>query len=209
MFFIDKPDAAQSEIRIFKPSLNYDALGEYYRVDLMNYALGEAFNSRINLNLREDKGYTYGARGYFVGQKHYGYYVARSAVRSNVTLESLQELLKEIAQYHSVGPSEAEWQFTQNSIGQRDARAFETPSQKLGFLDRIYRYQLNPDFINQQQHILANMTLEEASKLAKKHLEPSSMSILIVGDKHRVLPTLRLLGNQYQIIELDSEGNRL
>ncbi len=207
LYFIDKPNAAQSEIRIFKQALPYDALGEYYRADLMNYALGEAFNSRINLNLREDKGYTYGARGYFIGTKQYGYYVARSGVRSNVTLESLQEILKELSQYHATGPVKEEWLFTQNSIGQRDARAFETPSQKLDFLDKIYRYQLEPDFIEQQQDILNNMSLEGAAKLASKYLDPASMGVLIVGDKQTVLPKLQSL--DYTIVELDSEGNRL
>ena len=65
IYFLDKPGAAQSEIRIGKRSLPFDATGEYYRATLMNYSLGGAFNSRINLNLREDKGYTYGARSFF------------------------------------------------------------------------------------------------------------------------------------------------
>src|SRR5690606_9015931 len=69
IYFVDKPDAAQSEIRIGYPAMPYDALGEYYRTGLMNYTLGGAFNSRINLNLREDKGYTYGARSGFRGSK--------------------------------------------------------------------------------------------------------------------------------------------
>ena len=70
----------QSEIRIGKPSMTYDATGEYYRASLMNFALGGAFNSRVNLNLREDKGYTYGARAGFSGNKEYGSYTARAGV---------------------------------------------------------------------------------------------------------------------------------
>ena len=132
----------------------------------MNYALGEAFNSRINLNLREDKGYTYGARGYFVGNELFGYYSAQSGVRSNVTLESLQEMLKEINQYNTTGPSVDEWQFTQNSIGQRDARAFETPSQKIGFLDKIYRYNLEPEFIDEQQEVLKSMDIKTSDSVS-------------------------------------------
>jgi len=65
--------------------MNYDATGEYYRADLMNYNLGGAFNSRINLNLREDKGYTYGARSFFSGNKFRGIYRAQAGVRADTT----------------------------------------------------------------------------------------------------------------------------
>ncbi|MGY8790769.1 MAG: insulinase family protein, partial [Pseudomonadales bacterium] len=66
VYLVDKPGAAQSEIRIgYLSDVTYDAYGEYWERSLMNYILGGAFNSRINLNLREDKGYTYGARSGF------------------------------------------------------------------------------------------------------------------------------------------------
>jgi len=96
LYFIDKDNAAQSEIRIGKRALPYDATGEFYRAGLMNYPLGGAFNSRINLNLREDKGYTYGARSFFDGEDVRGAYVASSAVKKDKTAESIIEFVKEI-----------------------------------------------------------------------------------------------------------------
>src|SRR5262249_25576420 len=66
IFLVDVPRAAQTEFRVgYATGLKYDAMGEYYRANLMNYALGGAFNSRLNLNLREDKGWTYGASSGF------------------------------------------------------------------------------------------------------------------------------------------------
>ena len=79
IYVIDKPDAAQSEIRIGRPALTYDATGEFYRAGLANFVLGGAFNSRINLNLREDQGYTYGARSMFVGEMDYGMFTATAS----------------------------------------------------------------------------------------------------------------------------------
>lgn len=204
LYFIDKAGATQSAIRVFKPSLLFDATGEFHKNELMNYVLGEAFNSRINLNLREDKGYTYGARSNFVGNEYYGYYVAYSAVRTDVTLLALQEMIKELDNYQQQGPTIEEWLFTQNSIGQRDALKYETPSQKIGFLFDIYRFGLDRDYIEQQQQILAKMSKDDAVALAKKHLDTNSMAILIVGDKAKVLPELQPL--DYKIVELDLDG---
>jgi len=96
LYFVDKPDAAQSEIRIGKRALPYDATGEYYRSTLMNFPIGGAFNSRINLNLREDKGYTYGARSFFNGDEKAGWYRAGAAVRADSTAASITEFVNEI-----------------------------------------------------------------------------------------------------------------
>jgi len=83
----------------------------------MNYALGGAFNSRINLNLREDKGYTYGARSYFSGEKNRGYYVGSSAVKKDKTAESLTEFINELDGYYGAGITEEELAFTKSAIG--------------------------------------------------------------------------------------------
>jgi len=96
IYFVDKPDAAQSEIRIGKRALPYDATGDYYKANVMNYPLGGAFNSRINLNLREDKGYSYGARSFFNGNENGGWYRAGAAVRADSTAASITEFVNEV-----------------------------------------------------------------------------------------------------------------
>lgn len=206
IYFIDKPGAAQSEIRIGKRALPYDATGEYYRATLMNYPLGGAFNSRINLNLREDKGYTYGARSFFSGEtEDRGYYRAQAGVRSDSTAASLTEFIKEISTYHKTGITPEELEFTKNAIGQRDARAYETPGQKLGFLGRMMTYDLDPSFVDEQNDILENLTKAEVDALAAKHLDLDEMIMLVVGDKAEVFDDVKALG--YPIVELDEDGN--
>ncbi len=204
IYLINKPGAAQSEIRIGKRSLPFDADGEYYRMGLMNYNLGGAFNSRININLREDKGYTYGARSGFRGSTDHGAYTASAGVRSDVTDKSLVEFFKEIKNYHQSGMTQAELDFMKSSLGQRDARKYETPSQKLGFLSQILTYDLDEDFVDEQNDILEGIELEELNELAKKHLNLDEMIVVVVGDKKSILPGLQKLG--YTIVELDANA---
>jgi zinc protease len=205
LYFVDKPNAAQSEIRIGKRALPYDATGEYYRAGLMNYTLGGAFNSRINLNLREDKGYTYGARSFFNGDETAGWFRAGAGVRADATAASIVEFVKEIEQYQADGITQDELAFTKSAIGQRDARAYETPGQKLGFLSRMATYNLDPSFIDEQSDILAGMSEVEIDALADKHLKLDEMIMVVVGDKAKVYDEVVELG--YNVVEIDADGN--
>ncbi len=164
LYLVDKPGAAQSEIRIGRRALAYDATGEYYRARLANFALAGAFNSRINMNLREDKGYTYGARSRFAGNRDYGTFTASAAVRTDATAASIVELQNEIRAYAAEGIAPAELAFTRNAIGQRDALSHETPFQKLGFLSRILTYDLDDDFVERQNEILAAISARRVER---------------------------------------------
>jgi len=205
IYLVDKPDAAQTEIRIGKRSMTYDATGEYYRSFLMNFPLGGAFNSRINLNLREDKGYTYGASAGFGGNAEYGSYTATAAVRADATADSIVQFENEIREYAESGITESELSFTRKSIGQSDARKYETPGQKLGFLAQILVYDLDENYVDEQNEILESIGKDELNALAKKHLQMDDMIIVVVGDKASILPDLEGLG--YEIVELDENGN--
>ena len=207
IYLVDKPGAAQSEIRIGKRALTFDATGEYYRANLMNFTLGGAFNSRINLNLREDKGYSYGARSGFNGTRDYGSFTAQAAVRTDTTGDSIVQFENEIRNYAESGISETELAFTRRAIGQRDARNYETPGQKLGFLSQILVYDLDDDFVDKQNEILDAIGLEELNQVAAEQLSMDDMIIVVVGDKQTILPSLEELG--YEIIELDEAGNEI
>ena len=205
IYIVNKENAPQSEIRIGYMSMPYDAYGEYYKSYVMNYVLGGAFNSRINLNLREDKGYTYGARAGFNGSKYPGPYTASAGVRGNATDSSLVEFMKEIKTYAESGIKKEELEFTKSSIGQSDALKYETPWQKTGFLKRILDYNLDKSFVDKQNEILKSISPEEINTLAKKHLPHDKMVIVVVGDKNKIYEPISKLG--YAIEELDIEGN--
>ncbi|MBA9079243.1 zinc protease [Rufibacter quisquiliarum] len=204
LFIVDKEKAAQSEIRIGYMAMPYDATGEYYKANLMNYVLGGAFNSRINLNLREEKGYTYGAGSYFAGNESAGPYTAYAGVRSNVSDSAVVEFMKEIKRFREEGITDEELAFMKSAIGQSDARKYETSFQKAMFLNNMLRYNLEPDYVAKQNEILKNITKEEINALAKKHLQVEKMSIMLVGDKASIKPGLEKLG--YEVVELDPDG---
>lgn len=204
IYLVDKPGAAQSQIRIGKRALRYDATGEFYRAYLMNFALGGAFNSRINLNLREDKGYSYGAFSAFSGNKEYGSFTAQAGVRTDATADSIVQFENEIRTYAESGISETELSFTRKAIGQRDARSFETPAQKLNLLGQMLEYELDSSFVDEQNQILAAIGKDEIDALAARLLQLDDMVIVVVGDKKAILPGLQGLG--YEIVELDTDG---
>ncbi|AMR32915.1 peptidase M16 [Mucilaginibacter sp. PAMC 26640] len=205
LYLVDIPNAAQSEIRIgYLDNLNYDATGDYYKLGIANYILGGAFNSHINLNLREKKGWTYGARSGFNSGKYGGDFTASAGVLATATDSSVVEFIKEIRNYNAQGITPDELKFTQTSIGQSDARRYETNGQKAAFLSRILEYDLRPTYVDEQNKILQNITPAEINKLASKYLNTDNMVILVVGDKAKILPGLQKLG--YPIVELDADG---
>lgn len=207
IYLVDKEKAAQSEIRIGYIALPFDATGDYYKSEIMNYSLGDAFSSRINLNLREDKGYTYGAGSYFSGNLYAGPYTAYAGVRSNVTDSAVMEFIKEIKNYAESGITDTELSFTRNAMGQRDALKYETAYQKANFLDDIITYNLEADFVDQQTKILKSISKAEIDALGKKYLPLDKMVIVVVGDKALIKPGLEKLG--YEIVETDTDGKPL
>ena len=205
IFFVNKERAPQSEIRIGTIALPYDATGEFFKSTIMNFPLGGAFNSRINLNLRETKGWTYGARSGFNGTKFAGPFTANAGVRADVTDSAVIEFMKEIKNFAEKGITEDELTFTKLSMGLSEALRYETPNQKAAFLKRLLDYNLDKDYTKTQNTILNGMTKAEIDALAKKNLPYTKFNIVVVGDKAKVFNGLSRLG--YEIIELDADGN--
>ncbi|MCH2449914.1 MAG: insulinase family protein [Gracilimonas sp.] len=206
IYLVDKKGAPQSQIRIgYMTDLTFDATGEYYKTGLMNYVLGGAFNSRINLNLREDKGWTYGARTYFTASDEPGPFTAAAGIKAAATDSAVYEFMKEITEYREGGITEEELEFMRNSIGQRDAREYEAPYQKAGFLRQIIRYDLDESFVDEQAYIIQTISQEEINDLAKKHLQPEGFYILVVGDAESHRENLEALG--YEVIAVTEKGD--
>jgi zinc protease len=208
LYLVYKPGSAQSEIRIgYMTDLSYDPTGEYFRRSLMNYVLGGAFNSRINMNLREDKGYTYGARSGFSATQYPGPFTASASVRTDTTAASIIEFMNEMTTYRDEGITPAELRFTQDAIGQGEALDYETPGQKARLLEQIITYDLDSGFVREQQRILNDMSVAQINELARLHLPVERMIILVVGDKSLVGDSLQALG--YPIVELDTDATPL
>ncbi|MGE5431629.1 MAG: M16 family metallopeptidase [Syntrophomonadaceae bacterium] len=204
IYLVHKEDAAQSEIRIghltegrHKP--------DFFARALMNSILGGQFSSRINLNLREDKGYTYGAHSGFNYNKVNGYFYASAPVKNENTADSIVEILKEIKGI-LVYISEKELKFAKSSQVRKFPALFETYGQIGRSLANLIIYCLPDDYFNTYLDKVKKVTLEEAYEAARNNIFPDEMIILVVGDRTAVTPQLQEL-NLGIITELDPDGN--
>ncbi|MEO6950082.1 MAG: pitrilysin family protein [Ginsengibacter sp.] len=208
IYVVNIPNAAQTEFRVgYVTNLKYDALGDYYKAMLSSYNLGGGFNSRLNIRLREDKGWTYGARAGFSGNKYTGEFAFSSGIRADATDSALAEIIGQLKEYNTSGPDKEEVAFMKNSIGQSDARNYETGGQKAAFISRMLIYDLPANFVEQQTKILNNISVKELETLSKKYYDLNKMNILLVGDTKVFMPELKKMG--YEIVELNSDGEKM
>jgi len=203
LFLVDREGAAQSSLRLAHPSLKYDALGDYYLAGLVNFNLGGTFDSRINLNLREDKGYTYGIRSGFAGGPEFGSFRVSGEINQEATAAAVTELLGELERYAADGMTEDEFRYLQNAVGQSDALRYETPGAKLGLLAEILRYDLPLDYRRQQQALLQETGRDTLNALAGRLLDPHNLAIVVVGDLGEIRPQLEGLDLPVELLDED------
>ncbi len=206
LYFVDFPGARQSEIRIGNPGIAYTH-PDFFKATVMNYTLGGSFNSRVNMILREEKGYTYGARTNFIGSEFPGYFVALAGVQSNATLESAEIFRDEMIKYRN-GITSEDLHFTKNALLKSNALRFETIGNLRGMLSTIAKYNLPYDYVKDQEEQIMNMTLEEHKMLAQKYIQPDKMIYLIAGDAKTQLENVKKLGLGDPIL-LDKDGNKI
>lgn len=194
IWLVNKPHAPQTVVRLVRQGMAYDATGELFKTQLANFNLAGNFNSRLNLNLREDKGYTYGAGGYLTGGREIGMASFYAQVRANATLPAIKEFIAELTRMSTTGLTDKEVKFMRLAVGQQDALSYETPAKKAALLGTILSYDLPQDFVAQRNHIVATITKAKMDKLAHKWFNPKDYQIIIVGDAKTLLPQLKTLG---------------
>ena len=204
---MDRPGSAQSVIQIGHvgvPRSNPD----FFPLLVLNTLLGGQFTSRINLNLREDKGYTYGARSSFDFRRGAGPFAATAPVFTGVTKESVVEMLKELRGVRGEMPvTPAELEHAKQAIIRGFPRTFETPGQIADRLETVVTYDLPETYFNTYIERVQAVTLEDLNRVANQHLRPGQMAVVVVGDRRQIEPALRSveeLGDS--ITFLDAEG---
>ncbi|MBI1221483.1 MAG: insulinase family protein [Bacteroidetes bacterium] len=194
IYLIHKPGATQSRIMFGTRTMPYDYNGDYFKLYLANYSLGGSFNSRININLREEKGFTYGANSYNSAGKYDGTWLVSTSVKYEKTDSAVMEIYKEIKNYYENGMTPEELNSMKHSINQSDALKYETSFEKAGFLANILRNDLPKDFVSQQTALVNSVTLTDLNAVVKKYLNPDQMIIVIVGDERDIKDGLKKLG---------------
>ena len=206
LYFVDVPDAKQSIIQIGNLALKRTD-PDYEAVQVMNYKLGGAFNGNLNMILREEKGFTYGARSGFSGSELVAQFTISTSVRSNATLESVQIIRDEIDKYKQ-GITPGDLEFTKNALLKSNALRFETHNELLNLLFEMSKYNLPTNYIEQEEDIIRNMTLEEHKALANKYLDIDKMIYVIVGDAKTQFELLKTIGFD-EVKLLDKTGNEI
>lgn len=192
IYFVDVPGAKQSVIQVGGPAMAQTS-PDYFPATVVNDKLGGSFNGFLNLILREEKGFTYGARSSFTGGKYYGEFVASSSVRSTATLESVEIFKNEMEKYIK-GISDEDLQFVKNSRIKSNARQFETLGSLLGMLTNISTYNKPTDYVRHEEKFIRSLTPEEHTRLAKNFIKPQNLYYVIAGDAETQLKELEKAG---------------
>jgi zinc protease len=192
IYFVDIPGSRQSVIYIGYPAISRDN-PDYIKTDVVNYRLGGAFTSILNQILREEKGFTYGASSYFQEMKIRSPFIASSMVRSDATFESVKIFREEMEKYRN-GISANDLQFVKNYMLRSDALHFETNSALANMLFTMAKYDLPDNYVEQEDNIVRDMTLEEFKAITEKYIIPDRMYYVVVGDAATQMKPLEKIG---------------
>ena len=192
LVIVDRPGSVQSEIRLGGIGIARNA-DDFYAVAVMNRILGGQFSSRLNANLREKRGLTYGVWSTFQALRTPGPFVAGGAFHTEKTAEAASELLRELELMREGGISDEELLFAQESLAGSFALAFETPAQMAQALSVIPLYGLPEDTFATYVPRLRSVTREDVLRVARAYLDTSKMTMVVAGDAARIVPALKRL----------------
>jgi len=205
IIIVDRPGAQQTMVRLLQLGVDR-ATPDYPALEVMNSELGGLFSSRINLNLREEHGYTYGASSFFVYRRSLGYFVAGGGIRTDVTAPAITEILKEIHRMIDTTMKPEELSLAKDSQSRSLPGIFETDGGEAGALSEIFVYNLARDYFSALPERLNAVTAEDAEAVAKKYLHPDQLILVCVGDRAKIEPELVKL--DLGAIEFrDADGN--
>ena len=191
---VAKPDAAQSEVRIGHAGIPRTH-PDYFRIVVMNAILGGLFSSRINLNLREANGYTYGASSYYDWRRQSGPFVISTAVQSEVTGAAISETLKEIARMRGEEVGQDELTLATSYLEGVFPIRYETTSAIAAALTNMVVFGLPADYFDTYRANIAAVTTRDVLAAAKAHVNPDLLQVVVVGNPELVQEQLVSLAN--------------
>ncbi len=190
---VDKPGAAQSEVRVGRVSVARDT-DAYYPLTVLNTVLGGSFTSRLNMKLREEKGYTYGAGSFLDLRRAPGPFLATSAVATPVTDSAVVEFVREIARMAEEPVPEDELTRAWNYLALRLPQRFESLDDVVQRLAELALYDIPLDFYQGYVDGVRAVDAQEIVRAARSLLDPGRMAIVVVGDRATIEEPLRELG---------------
>jgi predicted Zn-dependent peptidase len=191
VYLVDKPGAPQSQIRI-------GAIGvarstpDFFPIQVMNTILGGSFSSRLNLNLREKRGYTYGASSGFDMRLTPGPFSAQAGVQTDKTSESLTEFFNELNAILKTVPAD-ELARAKNYVALRFPSTFETTGDIARRLEDAIVYRLPDDYYARYVGNIEKVTAADVQRVAQSYIQPDRLAVIVVGDRKTIEPGIRAL----------------
>ena len=191
IYLVDMPGAPQSQIRIGTIGVAR-ATPDFFPIQVMNTILGGSFSSRLNLNLREKRGYTYGASSGFDMRLTPGPFSAQAGVQTDKTSESLTEFFNELNGILKTVPAD-ELARAKNYVSLRFPSTFETTGDIARRLEDANVYKLPDDYFSRYVQNIEAITAADVQRVAQKYIQPDRLAVIVVGDRKTIEPGIRAL----------------
>lgn len=191
VYIVDKPGAPQTQVRIGWIGVPRST-PDFFPLQVLNTVLGGAFSSRLNLNLREEHGYSYGAGSSFDMRVGAGPFAAAAGVQSDKTKESLQEFFNELNGILQPVPEE-ELARAKNYVTMRFPAGFETTGDISRRLEEVLTYELPDDYFSNYVQRIQAVTQADVQRVARKYIDPSKLAVVVVGDAKAIAPGIASL----------------
>ncbi len=191
VYLVDKPGAPQSQIRIGSVGVARST-PDYFPLQVLNTVLGGSFTSRLNLNLRERRGYTYGAGSFFDMRHAPGPFSASAGVQTDKTGESLTEFFNELTGILEAVP-EDELERAKNYVALRFPGGFETTGDIARRLEDAFVYDLPDDYFSRYVRAIQAVTAEDVQRVARRYIQPDRVAVVVVGDLATIEAPVRAL----------------
>jgi zinc protease len=204
LILVDRPGAPQTTLGCFSMGLARST-PDYVPVEVMNTELGGLFSSRINMNLREEHGYTYGAFSFFAYHRAPGPFIAGGDIRTDVTAPAATELLHELKRMRDTQMTAEELHLSKDSIARSLPGRFERGTDAAASFAELFTYDLPLDYYATLPDKINAVTAEQAQAMARKYILPDKMIVLAVGDRAKIEEDMRKL-NLGKVEIRDTDG---
>jgi zinc protease len=192
VFLVHRPGSVQSEIRLGHVGVHRHH-PDYFPLTVMNTILGGSFTSRLNMNLRERQGFTYGARSSFAFRRRPGPFTVDVAVASDVTARAIEEALREIRQLREEGPTADELDSARDYLRGVMPLKLQTTTQLASRLAELFVFDLPDDYFDSYRDRIAAVTREDVLRVARETIRPDRLAVVVVGDARHVEEPIRQL----------------
>lgn len=204
---VDRPVSVQSVVNLAYPVVLPKGSDDIFAAGVLNTILGGGFSSRLNMNLREDKAFTYGVRSRLASDEVIGSFTVSTEVRNSATDSTVVEIIKEMQGLKTGEVKDDELDLAKNFLMGNFSRSLERPETIADFAINIERYDLPEDYYKNYLKNLEAVSKEDVSSTAQKYLKPENSYVVVVGNAEEVADNLKNLSPTGEVKYYDIDAN--